>query len=167
MPALHTTSARRYSSTYKSLRSFTSTEVNLVDPSQRCGTWPVTLRGRSRLPLYDPYPPFGTSWQAARIVVQAAREWMFCHVSPIRMPCSSSLACCPVDLICRDECMLCLPLRVRIPGGYLRSSGAVGMSSQAPGRLARRCDISGESSRGLREEAQANCNPSVTIQRLP
>jgi hypothetical protein len=43
--------------------------------------------------------------------------------------------------------MLCLPLRVRTPGGYLRSSGAVGMSSRAPERLARRCDISGESSR--------------------
>ena len=26
---------------------------------------------------------------------------MFCHVAPIRMPCSRSLPCCPVDLICR------------------------------------------------------------------
>jgi hypothetical protein len=28
---------------------------------------------------------------------------MFCHVAPIRMPCSRSLAYCPVDLICRCE----------------------------------------------------------------
>lgn len=30
-----------------------------------------------------------------------SRERMFCHVAPIRMPCSRSLPCCPVDLICR------------------------------------------------------------------
>ena len=41
----------------------------------------------------------GTSrCQATNMVVQGARERMFCHVAPIRMPCSRSLACCPVDL---------------------------------------------------------------------
>ena len=29
------------------------------------------------------------------------REQMFCHIAPIRMPCSRSLPCSPVDLICR------------------------------------------------------------------
>jgi hypothetical protein len=33
-----------------------------------------------------------------------SRERMFCHVAPIRMPCSRSLPCCPADLICRCEC---------------------------------------------------------------
>ena len=28
---------------------------------------------------------------------------MFCHIAPIRMPCSRSLACSPVGLICRCE----------------------------------------------------------------
>ncbi len=43
-------------------------------------------------------PPFGTSWRATKMVVQGARERMFCHVA-IRMPCSRSLACWPVDLM--------------------------------------------------------------------
>jgi hypothetical protein len=47
------------------------------------------------------YPPFGTSWRAAKIVVQGARERMFCPVTRIRTPCSRLLACRPVDLICR------------------------------------------------------------------
>ena len=29
------------------------------------------------------------------LVAQGARGWMFCHVAPIRMPCSRSLACWP------------------------------------------------------------------------
>jgi hypothetical protein len=31
------------------------------------------------------------------MVVRGAQEWMFCHVAPIRMPGSISLARCPVD----------------------------------------------------------------------
>jgi hypothetical protein len=46
---------------------------------------------------------FGTSRRATKMIVQGARERMFCHVAPIRLPCSRSLACCPVDLICRCE----------------------------------------------------------------
>ena len=41
------------------------------------------------------------SWRATKMVVQGTRERMYCHIAPIRMPCSRSLACCPVDLICR------------------------------------------------------------------
>ena len=41
------------------------------------------------------------SWRATKI--QGTRERMFCHIAPIRMPCSRSLACSPVDLICRCE----------------------------------------------------------------
>jgi hypothetical protein len=37
----------------------------------------------------------GTSWRAAKMVAQGARERMFCHVTPIRTPCSRSLACRP------------------------------------------------------------------------
>jgi|ERR1019366_8660096 hypothetical protein len=46
---------------------------------------------------------FGTSWWATKMVAQGARERMFCHVVPIGMPCTRSLACCLVDLICRIE----------------------------------------------------------------
>ena len=53
--------------------------------------------------LDEPEPPFGTSWRAAKMVVQGARERMFCHVTPIRTPCSRLLACRPADLICRNE----------------------------------------------------------------
>jgi len=34
------------------------------------------------------------------IVVQGARERMFCLAAPAPCACSRSLACCPVDLIC-------------------------------------------------------------------
>lgn len=48
-------------------------------------------------------PPFWTSWWAIKMVAHGARERMFCHVVPIRMPCTRSLACCLFDLICRIE----------------------------------------------------------------
>ena len=73
------------------------------DPSLAWDSCPVTFRDRSSQSLCDPYPPSGTSWRATKMVVQGARERMFCHIAPIRMPCSRSLACCPVDLICRNE----------------------------------------------------------------
>jgi hypothetical protein len=44
-----------------------------------------------------PDPPSGTSWQAAKMVVQGVREPMFCHVAPIRMLKIASK--CSVDLI--------------------------------------------------------------------
>ena len=40
-----------------------------------------------------------TSWRTAKIVVKTPENGCSCHVAPIRMRCSSSLACWPVDLI--------------------------------------------------------------------
>ncbi len=39
------------------------------------------------------------------MVVQGAGERMFCHVTPIRAPCSRLSACSSADLICRIECV--------------------------------------------------------------
>jgi hypothetical protein len=44
----------------------------------------------------------GAPWRVTKMVVQGAREPMFCHVVPICIPCSGSLACCP-STICADE----------------------------------------------------------------
>ncbi len=66
------------------------------DPSLAWDSRLVTFRDRSSQPLCDPYSPSGTSWRATKMVVQGARERMFGHIAPIRMPCSRSSACCPV-----------------------------------------------------------------------
>jgi len=78
---------------------------------------------------------FGTSWRTTKMVVQGARERMFCHVAPIRLPCSRSSACCPVDLICRIAGVVCSDIYA--PTGIL-IRGAVG-STYLSGISARRC----------------------------
>jgi hypothetical protein len=48
-------------------------------------------------------PLFGASCRSVRMVVQGARERMFCRVAATPCACSGSLACCPVDLFGRIE----------------------------------------------------------------
>ena len=43
-----------------------------------------------------------TSWRTAKIVVKAPENGCSCHVAPIRMPCSRSLACWPV-VLCHSD----------------------------------------------------------------
>jgi len=54
-------------------------------------------------PTRAKYPPFRAAWAGSQDGSSKSRERMFCHVAPIRMPCSRSLPCRPVDLICRIE----------------------------------------------------------------
>ncbi len=48
------------------------------DPSLREDTYPVTLRGKCRLTLHDPYPPICMPDEVGRYGMNAAPEWLIC-----------------------------------------------------------------------------------------
>jgi hypothetical protein len=103
--------------------------------------------GQHRKPREDPPDCFWTSWRAAKIVVQGAREQTFCLILPIRMLKITNDLQRPGLLACF------MPFR---PGAHGTRRDSVPASTATMGHRGRYSDINGPSSPSLPGSRRAN-----------